>query len=263
MIELLFPGWLAGILLSIIIGPLGSFIIWNRMSYFGDTIAHSSILGIAFGLLLNINPFYTTIVVLLILTFILVFIEKQSKFNIDTFLGIIAHSSLSFGLVIISFIKNIRIDFMSCLFGDLLSINYNDILIISIMVFIISMLIFINWNKLLSITTNYELAFVEKINIKKIRLLLLLMIAITIGITMKFIGILIINSLLIIPAAIARFFSKTPEEMAIISIIISIISITTGLFFSTYYDTPTGPSIVLCSTILFILSFIIKIKNIN
>ena len=122
MIELLLPGWLAGMMLACAAGPLGSFVVWRRMSYFGDTLAHASLLGVAFGLLLNINPFYAVIAVTLLLAGGLVWLEKRPHLAIDTLLGIMAHSALSLGLVVVSLMSNVRVDLMAYLFGDLLAV---------------------------------------------------------------------------------------------------------------------------------------------
>lgn len=126
MIELLFPGWLAGIMLACAAGPLGSFVVWRRMSYFGDTLAHASLLGVAFGLLLDVNPFYAVIAVTLLLAGGLVWLEKRPQLAIDTLLGIMAHSALSLGLVVVSLMSNIRVDLMAYLFGDLLAVTPED-----------------------------------------------------------------------------------------------------------------------------------------
>lgn len=138
MIELLLPGWIAGMLLAIAAGPLGSFVVWRRMSYFGDTLAHASLLGVAFGLLLNINPFYAVIAVTLLLALILVWLEKRPQLAVDTLLGIMAHSSLSLGLVVVSLMANVRVDLMAYLFGDLLSVTYEDIITILIGVVVVA-----------------------------------------------------------------------------------------------------------------------------
>ncbi|UDG80862.1 High-affinity zinc uptake system membrane protein ZnuB [Candidatus Hartigia pinicola] len=260
MIELLLPGWIAGMLLAIVAGPLGSFIVWRRMSYFGDTLAHSSLLGVTFGLLLNINPFYTVITTTLLLAFILVWLEWQSQLSIDTLLGIVAHASLSLGLVVLSLIDNLRFELISYLFGDLLSVTYDDTIAILICVALVCILLVWRWKAFLSMTVCQELAFVDNFNIQRVHLLLMLLTALTIGISMKFFGALIITSLLIIPSATARRFSKTPEQMAFIGIAIGMLSITGGLIFSAFYDTPSGPSVVLVSAIFFIFSLFIKGK---
>ncbi|PQQ26328.1 zinc ABC transporter permease subunit ZnuB [Photorhabdus hindustanensis] len=261
MIELLFPGWLAGVLLSIAAGPLGSFVVWRRMSYFGDTLAHASLLGVAFGLLLNISPFYAIIAVTLILAMMLVWLEKRPQLAIDTLLGIMAHSALSLGLVVVSLMSNVRVDLMAYLFGDLLSVTYEDIWLIVIGVTIVATLLFWQWNALLSVTVSQEMAFVDGIKIQRLRVLLMLVTALTIGLAMKFVGALIITSLLIIPAATARRFARTPEQMAGIAIAVGMLAVTGGLAFSAVYDTPAGPSVVLCAAVMFIISLISKAKN--
>lgn len=258
MIELLLPSLLAGLFLTAITGPLGTFVVWRRMSYFGDTLSHAALLGIAFGFLFNINLFYAVIFITLLLALGLLWLESQKQLPIDTLLGILAHSALSLGLVVISLMKNIRIDLMGYLFGDLLSVTYSDLFPIIICVMLIGTLLLWQWNNFLFITVSEELAFSNGINIQFTKLILTFLLAFTIGIAMKFVGALIITSLLIIPAATAKYYSKTPESMALIAIIIGILSIIGGLLFSFIYDTPTGPSVVLSNTCLFFISLFVS-----
>ncbi|VFP86996.1 High-affinity zinc uptake system membrane protein ZnuB [Candidatus Erwinia haradaeae] len=258
MIELLLPGWLTGVLLAFIAGPLGSFIIWRRMSYFGDTLAHTSLLGIALGLFLDINPCYTVIIVTLFLSIILVWLERYPHLGLDTLLGILAHSTLSLGLVLVSLMSNVRIDLIAYLFGDLLSVMPNDLWVITIGVILVLLVLILNWRKFLSLTVHPELAQVDGINIQSTKMILMIITALTIGISMKFVGALIITSLLIMPAAIARRFAQSPEEMALFAVLIGALAVTSGLGFSAFYDTPAGPSVVLVLTFLFILSIIKK-----
>lgn len=258
MIELLLPSLLAGLCLTTVTGPLGTFVVWRRMSYFGDTLSHAALLGIAFGFLLHINLFYSVIFITLILALGLLWLEAQKQLPIDTLLGILAHSALSLGLVVISLMNNIRIDLMGYLFGDLLSVTFIDVYQIIICVALIGILLLWRWNDFLFITVSEELAFSHGINIQFTKLLLTLLLALTIGIAMKFVGALIITSLLIIPAATAKYYSKTPEAMALIAIIIGMLSIICGLFFSLIYNTPTGPSVVLSNTCLFFISLLVS-----
>ncbi|WP_428943282.1 zinc ABC transporter permease subunit ZnuB [Pantoea sp. FN060301] len=258
MIELLFPGWLAGFLLALAAGPLGSFVVWRRMSYFGDTLAHASLLGVAFGLLLNINPFYAVIAVTLILSLALVWLERRPHLAIDTLLGIFAHSALSLGLVVVSLMANVRVDLMAYLFGDLLSVTPDDLYTIGIGVIIVLTVLAVNWRSLLSMTISPELAQVDGVNIQRTKLVLMLVTALTIGVAMKFVGALIITSLLIIPAATARRFARSPEQMAGIAVLIGIMAVTAGLTFSAWYDTPAGPSVVLGAAVMFMLSMVKK-----
>ena len=258
MIELLLPGWLAGILLSLAAGPLGSFVVWRRMSYFGDTLAHASLLGVAFGLLLNISPFYAVIAVTLLLSLGLVWLERRPHLAIDTLLGIMAHSALSLGLVVVSLMSNVRVDLMAYLFGDLLAVTPMDLWTIAIGVALVLILLAWQWRSLLSITISPEMAQVDGVNIQRSKLVLMLITALTIGVAMKFVGALIITSLLIIPAATARRFARSPEQMAAIAVIVGMLAVTIGMTFSAFYDTPAGPSVVLGASLMFILSMMKK-----
>ena len=266
MIELLLPSLLAGLSLTCLTGPLGTFVVWRRMSYFGDTLSHAALLGVVFGFLLNINLFYAIILVTLILAIGLLWLESQKQLPVDTLLGILAHSALSLGLVVISLMNNIRIDLMGYLFGDLLSITMFDVYQIVICVVTIGLLLIWRWNHFLFITVSEELAFSHGINVPITKFILTILLALTIGIAMKFVGALIITALLIIPAATAKYYAKNPESMAIIAILIGMISIIGGILFSLFYDTPTGPSVVLSNTCLFFISlfiskFFIRTKN--
>ena len=257
MIELLLPGWLAGMMLACAAGPLGSFVVWRRMSYFGDTLAHASLLGVAFGLLLNVNPFYAVIVVTLLLAGGLVWLEKRPHLAIDTLLGIMAHSALSLGLVVVSLMSPLlflSVRHSAYLFGDLLAVTPQDLIAIAIGVVIVIGILLWQWRNLLAMTISPDLAFVDGVKLQRVKLLLMLVTALTIGVAMKFVGALIITSLLIIPAATARRFARTPEQMAAVAVGVGMLAVTGGLTFSAFYDTPAGPSVVLCAAVLFILS---------
>lgn len=259
MFDILFPAWLAGTLLAFITAPLGAFVVWRKMAYFGDTLAHSALLGVALGIFLQIDPYLSVIGITILLALALVWIEQRSSHSVDTILGIIAHCSLSLGIITLSLLDNVRVDLMSYLFGDLLAIGFSDVALIAIGVIVIGCILVLFWQKLLSITISPELAHTEGLNISKLRLLLMVLTALTIALSMKFVGALIITSLLIIPAATARRFSQTPEAMVSYAIFFSFLSISGGLFLSAIKDTPAGPSVVICSGTLFLLSLAKKI----
>ncbi len=258
MFEIIFPAWLTGILLSFITAPLGAFVVWRKMSYFGDTLAHSALLGVALGIFLDINPYLSILVLTVLLAVAMVWLESNSQFSVDTILGIIAHSCLSLGVVTVGLLQNVRVDLMGYLFGDLLAVNYEDALFIGIGVIIVLAALIYYWKPLISTTVSPELAQVEGINIRRMRFLLMIMTALTIALSMKFVGALIITSLLIIPAATARRFSRTPESMAITAVIISMLAVSMGLALSAFYNTAAGPSVVICSSFLFLLSLLKK-----
>lgn len=254
MIEFLLPSIFAGIGIALVAGPLGSFIVWRRMAYFGDTLAHASLMGLALGFLIDININVALICSSLILAAALVLFQRRSKLATDTLLGILAHSSLSIGLITVSFLQDVRIDLMGYLFGDLLAVTPTDLLFIWLGVFAIFTALYFLWHPLLSSSVNEELASVEGVNVELMRMILMLMVGVVIAIGMKFVGALIMTSLLIIPAATARRIARTPEGMAIYAAICGIISVLLGLALSWNFDTPAGPSVVVSASLLFLLS---------
>ena len=261
MIEFLLFALLAGLGVAAVAGPLGCFVVWRRMAYFGDTLAHSALLGVALGVLLNIDLGISVTLVCLSMALGLVALEQQGVLALDTLLGILSHSALAAGLVAISLMSNIRVDLMSLLFGDLLSVTAADLWVIyagaSVAIFLLVTL----WKSLISITVEPDLAAVEGINVTRVRTALMLITALVIAIAMKIVGVLLITALLIIPAATARRISSTPETMAITASIVAMISVVSGLAASWYIDTPAGPSIVISATLMFCLSLSFKQKS--
>lgn len=243
---------IGGLLVAIISAPLGVFMVWQKQSYFGATLAHTALLGVSIGLLLDTNPTYAVILISIIIGFSLFILEQKSQLATDTLLGILAHSSLALGLIVLSLQPNIQIDIMGYLFGDILNIDLFDIgMLLSLMLLVI-VFFGIYWNQLLNITLNKELAETDGINTKKIQLGYILLLALLISLAIKIVGILLITSLLIIPAAAAHKLSKTPEQMLKLAFVIGIISVVGGLLMSISIDTPTGPSIVMCATAIFL-----------
>lgn len=258
MDDFLIRALLAGLLIAIIAGPLGVFILWRRMAYFGDTLSHSAILGVALGLLLSINIKIGILLSTLLVAALLIYSQRQKKLASDTMLGIISHSALSLGLVLISFVEGVRVDIESWLFGDILAVSWNDLAFIAIGVGIVIAVLIAIWKPLLSLTVHEELALVEGVNVSLISAIYTLLIAILVAVAMKIVGALLITALLIIPAATSRQFSRTPEQMALYSIGFGMIAVILGLIASFTSDTPAGPSIVVSASVLFLMSQVFK-----
>ncbi|CDT85851.1 High-affinity zinc uptake system membrane protein znuB [Vibrio coralliirubri] len=258
MLEFLLPSIFAGLGIALIAGPLGSFVVWRKMAYFGDTLAHASLMGLALGFLFNINLYFALLICCLMLAVLLVTLQKQKLVATDTLLGILAHSALSLGLVAVSFLDNVRVDLMSYLFGDLLAVSPTDLVFIYAGAAVIGLVLAIFWRPLLSTTVNEDLAAVDGINIDLMRLILMLLVGIVIAVGMKFVGALIMTSLLIIPAATARKFANTPEQMAFLASVIGSIAVFGGLSLSWFYDTPAGPSVVISAAAMFMLSQMVR-----
>ena len=258
MNDFLLYALLAGLGVALVAGPLGCFVVWRRMAYFGDTLAHSALLGVALGVLLQINLSITVTAVPLLMALALVMLEQKGFLSLDTLLGILSHSALAAGLVIISLLPDVRIDLMSLLFGDLLSVSVGDLWVIYGITLLVLALLVGLWRPLINITVNPELAAVEGTNVALVRTSLMLITALVIAIAMKIVGVLLITALLITPAATARRLSNTPEQMAIIASAIAMLSVLMGLSLSWYSDAPAGAAVVLCSATLFLVSLVVR-----
>ncbi|RDE18888.1 zinc ABC transporter permease subunit ZnuB [Motiliproteus coralliicola] len=254
MADFLIRALLGGLGVAAIAGPLGSFVVWRRMAYFGDTLAHSALLGIALGILADIDLNLAVILCCVLLALLLVSLQRKRFIATDTLLGIMAHSTLSLGLVALSFLPEVRVDLMGYLFGDLLAVSQEDLYWIYGGGILVLGMLYKLWNPLLAITIDEELAQVEGVNVTQVRLALMLLVGIVIAVAMKIIGVLLITSLLIIPAAAARRLSSTPERMAAMASLTGMVSVCLGLAASYQWDTPAGPSVVVCAALLFLLS---------
>ncbi|QQM31953.1 metal ABC transporter permease [Martelella lutilitoris] len=243
---------IAGIGVALMAGPLGCFIIWRKMAYFGDTMAHSALLGVALSLLFAVNLTLSVFVVATAISVLLILLERRRALSTDSLLGILAHSTLAVGLVIVSFLTWVRVDLISFLFGDILSVTRADIAIVWLGGLVVVGAIIALWRPLLAATVSPEIAQAEGLRPETARFVFMLLMALVIAIAMKIVGIMLITSLLIVPAATARRFARTPEAMAMIASMIGAVSVVMGLYASLYYDTPSGPSIVVAAMLLFV-----------
>lgn len=241
---------LAGVGVAIAAAPLGCFVVWRRMAYFGDATAHAAILGVALALALEMSIFAGTMAVALIMALTVTLLTGRG-YAMDTLLGVLAHSALAFGLVAVSFLSGIRIDLMAYLFGDILAVSRTDLLVIWGGAALVVALIVWRWSALLTSTLNEELAYASGLNPKREQLILTVALAITVAVAIKVVGVLLISALLIIPAAAARGLARTPEAMAVIAGVIGSFSAVAGLRGAYVFDTPAGPSIVCVSAVLF------------
>ncbi len=252
--DFLLYGLLAGLMITITAGPLGSFVVWQRLAYFGDTLAHSALLGIALALWLAIDIRLAIMLSCSALAIVLVYLQRRPQLATDSLLGILSHGSLALGLVAVALSDSHRLDLNAFLFGDLLAVSPGDLGWIGITCLAVLLLLAKFWNALLTITVHAELAQVEGFAVERLRLLLMLMIALLVAVSMKVIGVLLITALLIIPAASGRRFADSPERMALLASIAGSLSILGGLGLSLWLDTPAGPSVVLAAVVLFIFS---------
>lgn len=244
----------AGMGLVVVTGPLGCFMVWKRMSYLGDTMSHSALLGIALGFLLGLNLTLGVLMVALSIALLLFILQRRRELASDAILGTLSHAALALGVLVISLMSWVRVDLMGYLFGDLLAVSVNDLYAIYGGGAVVLMILLSQWRNLLAVTVDQELAEAEGVPVVPLQLLFMVLIAVVIALAMKMIGMLLVTALLIIPATAARHFSRTPEQMALGAVVVGWISVAGGLNLSMFWNVPTGPAIVTTAVMLFFLS---------
>ena len=258
MDEFIIRALIAGSLVAAVAGLLGVFVVWRRMAFFGDTLSHSALLGVAIGMLLNIGFMVGVVVSTLLVGIILFLFQRQQRVSNDALLGILAHSGLSLGLIALSFVHTQNVNVEEWLFGDVLSVTWDDVTWIALaLVLVVGVMAWL-WRPLLTLTIHEELARVEGVNAGLVNFVFVALVALLVATAMQVVGALLITALLIIPASAARSFAKTPEQMALFAAAIGVVSVFAGITASLLLDTPAGPSIVFSSAILFFASQIAR-----
>ena len=248
--DFLIRAGLAGIGLALATGPLGSFVVWRRMAYFGDATSHAAILGVALALALHLPIAAGTLIVALTMALTVSTLAAKG-WAMDTTLGVMAHSALAFGLVAISYVPGVRADLSSYLFGDILAVTRSDLGFIWGGAAIVLGLLLWRWQALLTTTLSEDLAHASGLDPDRERLVLTLALALVVAVALKIVGALLIAAMLIIPAAAARGLARTPEAMAALASLFGALACLVGLALSLWQDTPAGPSIVSAAAILF------------
>ncbi|HXV24911.1 MAG TPA: metal ABC transporter permease [Alphaproteobacteria bacterium] len=253
MEDFLLRAALGGIGLAVVAGPIGCFVVWRRMAYFGDSLAHSALLGIALGFILGVDPTFGVVATAVTAALLMAGLQLRQRLASDTMLGIISHGGLAFGLIAIGLTQGLRTDLFAYLFGDVLAIDKRDLAWIWIGGALALIGLAVIWRPLLALTVHEELARAEGKPVAWAKLAYLLLIALLVAVAMKIVGVLLVTALLIIPAAAARGLSRSPEAMAALAALAGILSVLAGLAASWWLDTPSGPSIVAAATVLFFL----------
>lgn len=253
MDDFLLRALAGGVGVALVAGPLGSFVVWRRMAYFGDALSHAALLGVALGLLIGTDPMVGVVLICAVLSIGLVLLQRQRHVATDTLLGILSHSLLSIGLIAVSLLQTVRVDLMAYLFGDILSVSRGDLLWIwGGGALVLAALVWM-WRPLLAATVDEDLARVEGVPVLWVRLGFMALVAATIALAMKVVGILLITALLIIPAAVSRRLARTPEAMAVGAALAGCLAVGAGLTLSFRADLPAGPCVVVMAAGLFLV----------
>jgi zinc transport system permease protein len=247
----------AGTGVALVAGPLGCFIVWRRLAYFGDTLSHGALLGVALALLMQVNVTLSVFLVSALLSLALIALQRRASLSADALLGLLAHSSLALGLVVLAFMTWVRFDLMGLLFGDVLAVSKGEIAVIYAGGAAVLAVLALIWRPLFAGTVNAELAEAEGMNPQAATIVFMLLLAIVIAISMKIVGVLLITAMLIIPAATARRFASGAEMMAVLAAVAGVAAVVGGLYGSLAFDTPSGPSIIVAALALFIISVVL------
>ncbi|MFO1141720.1 MAG: iron chelate uptake ABC transporter family permease subunit [Amaricoccus sp.] len=251
--DFLLRSALAGIGVAAAAGPLGCFVVWRRMAYFGDATAHAALLGVTLALATGL-PVVLGVTVAAVAVALTVAAFAGRSYAADTLLGVASHAALAAGLVALSFLKGVRVDLIGYLFGDILAVTRGDLLVIWGGAALVALLLAWRWRSLLLATLNEDLAAASGIDARLERLVLTLALAVLVAVALKVVGVLLVTAMLVVPAAAARAFARSPEGMALGAIAVGAVAAVAGLAGSWHFDTPAGPSIVVAAVALLLLA---------
>ena len=249
-----FYALLAGLAIAVASGALGCFVVWRRMAYFGDSLAHSALLGIALGLSWQISAMPVVIASSMAFASLLVWLQHRRFLASDTLLGILSHAALSIGMVVASLLGQGHFDIHHYFFGSLLHITSGQLIGIAVISAIIAGFIIRYWSALILMTLHNDLARAEGVCTFRLQWLFMCLMALFVAATIQMVGMLLITALLIIPAATARQWAHSPRAMALGAALFTIVSVCGGLGVHAQWHTPSGPSIVSVATLFFVLS---------
>jgi zinc transport system permease protein len=251
---------LAGIGLALVAGPLGCFVVWRRLSYFGDTLAHAALLGVALALLLNVNVTLAVFVLAVVVALALLGLQARSALSSDALLGMLSHGALAIGLLAIAFMSWVRLDVMGLLFGDLLAVTRADLAVLWLGGAAVLAALVWAWRPLFATTVNRDLAAAEGIAVSAHEVLLMVLLAAVVAVSIKIVGVMLITSLLIIPAGAARRLAGGPQVMAVLAAGVGVVAVIGGLFGSLQFNTPSGPSTIACAVLLFVVILLMPLQ---
>lgn len=251
---------LAVLLVTPLFGILGTMVVSNKMSFFADSLGHGAFTGIALGILFGgMDPIWGATLFSICFAIAITIIKNKGNSSTDTIIGVFSSSAIALGLVLMSYSSSIS-KFSSYLVGDLLSITPSEIILLLIVLISVAVLWVFIFNKLLVTSLNTSLANSRGMNTLFIEILFTCTIAIVVTITVNWVGLLIINSLLVLPAAAARNISRNVRQYHLFSVLIAVFSGISGLVTSYYLNTITGATIVLFSSVIFFITLVLKRK---
>ncbi len=261
-LALLLPAWLMGSLLVFLSAPLGCLMLWRRMSFFADTMAHGTLLGVALAAALSL-PMWIGVAFLALLLVGILWVLHDPRLPNDALLALCSSTLLCAGLLFIQHIPSLRPELLSYLFGDLLNIEWADLPVFALVIGLALLVLFKFWRAQIQVAIDPDIAISEGVNAAAQRLIFMLLLALFTVLALRAVGSLLMGALLVIPALTARLLAHSPKQMILITFVVAQLAITIGLWSSAAINISSGLSIVLCMALLFAVVFAIqKIKHI-
>jgi ABC-type Mn2+/Zn2+ transport system permease subunit len=249
---------LAGIIVAALLAFLGVFVVLRKISFFSDGIAHASLAGVAIGVLFSWQPIVWAIVFSIIFAIVIYWLEEKTKISSDALIGILFTSSLALGVFLMSFKSGYQPELLSFLFGNILTINWIDVWLIIAIAFVFGIFMVVNYKKYLLLSLNKDFAYLAGINIKKYGVLFYIILAVSIVLGIKMVGVILVSALTIIPVSVGKLFAPSFKWLVLISLLTSELMILSGIGFSLMLNLPTGASIVIVGALLFFVSVIVS-----
>lgn len=256
-LQLLLPAWIMGTLLVFLTAPLGCLMLWRRMSFFADTMAHGTLLGVAIAGLLTL-PLWMGVTFTALLLVAVLWVLHDPRLPNDALLALCSATLLCSGLLVIQHLPALRPELLSYLFGDLLTISWSDLPTFALVIVIALSVLYKSWQYQIQIAIDPDIAVSEGVNAKWQRLIFMLLLALFTVLALRAVGSLLMGALLVIPALTARLLAHSPKHMVLWSFIVAQIGVTVGLWSSAGLNIATGLSIVLTMAIVFAVIFIIQ-----
>ncbi len=252
--DFLLRSIVAGVVMILIAAPMGCLMVWQRLAFLGDTLGHAAVLGVGLGVMLEVAPIVGVLAIGLLLVVSLARVSRINSALTETSLAIISHTGLASGIILLGLLPDQNINLESILFGDLLAITLDDLVVLILTTLALMLGLVFHWRSFVAVSVSREIAQAEGINVRRVQLLMYLMIALLVAVMMKVMGVLLIAAMLVIPTTSARLFSRSPEQMVLLSAVFGMGALAGGLTTSFQFDWQTGPAIVVCASFLLLLT---------
>ena len=257
-LPLFYRALAAGLLVAILAGGLGVTVVLRRMAFFSDAIAHASLTGIALGLLWNIDPVWAAIGFSIVIGLGIAALSRSQVLALDTIIGVFYAAAVALGVIIISSLSGPRVDLFGFLFGDILGVTNQDLVIAAVLALAVLVIFWFLFNAVVQIAVSKDLAKVHGVKVDAQEFIFLALLALTVAVGIKLVGVILIGPLLLMPAAAAKNISRSLVGMLGWSMLLAIVGTVVGLFGSVWLNAPTGPTIVVTLALLFGLTLVVR-----